>query len=317
MFAVKCPSQLAWHPAVHHSLLLLRGLRQPHTLLLDAGDQGHALADAHQLLYEGEGKLSIAWAAAAGSGGAPAPLPVVHQPEHIAFLFQMDAPVADRAAVQAQLHAELPDYLDACVVAAHVLRATDALLLALQGGAPELVRRTNAALLDALARLDDAMDVADLAKGGDLPASTWPLFAALQFLIEEGGLLTSSLPRLRAAYDTLRRESPAVRLHHQLVERTLRELGAGTTAAPAVAVAYPHRGFLHEAQRLLSAYTSSVQESVERGVVGERGPPAGRHGRMGGAGRPGAAAVDDAAHAAEAAVRRRGRHGCCACCLPL
>lgn len=289
MFTVRCPSKLVWHPAVHHSLLLLRCLQQPHTLLLDAGDQGHAVGDTHQQLYEGEGKMSIAWTETA-EGSAASPLPfTVHQPEHIPYLFQMGgAPVANLSnlsAVQTQLRAELPGYLDACVVTTHVHRATDALLLALQSGEPELVRRTNAALLDILARLDDAMNVDDLTKGDDgghLPASTWPLFTTLQFLIEEGGLLTSALPRLHTAYHTLQQDNTAVRLHHRLVERTLRELGGddGRTSV-AVSVAYPRRGFLPEVQRLLGAYTSSLQEEMERGVVGERGPPAGRHGRMG------------------------------------
>lgn len=294
MFVVGCPSRLVWHPAVHHSLLFLRCLRQPYTLLLDAGVQVHAAGDAQQLLYEGEGRISIGWRAAEDKDKqdttvSPSPSPslsVVHQPDHIPYFFcQMGAlPVPNLPDVQAQLRTELPSYLDACVITAHVHRATDALLLALQGGEPELVRRTNAALLDALAQLDDAMDVEDLKVGNGggkhLPASTWPLFTTLQFLIEEGGLLTSALPRLHLAYHTLREDNKAVRLHHRLVERTLQELGSSDSSSVVVA-AHPRRGFLQEAQRLLGAYTSSVQEEMERGVVGEKGAPAGRYGRMG------------------------------------
>ncbi|EPY26576.1 hypothetical protein AGDE_11198 [Angomonas deanei] len=243
MFAVRCPAHLVWHPSVHHSLLLLRGLQCRHTLVLDPAAEGRP-----SLLVEGSSLIqtTVDW----GHTDSPPNLQRVYAPEHILHFF------ANRTATpqQAILATQLADYLDACEVSRRIQAAVDTLLFTLQTATQEVepVRVAHAALLTLLERVEIALAKEDPQEEGkeEDPLRLWPLFSILQFIVEEGGLLTSAYPHLSRELARLS-QRPTVRQHRRLVERTLAE---GPT------VAYPYRNFLQEVQRGLREYNHTIQE---------------------------------------------------------
>lgn len=274
MFTVRCPASLVWHPSVHHSLLLLRALQQRHTLVLEAEAQSPPLP---QLLGQYATRLHISREAT--DVGSTDGLRVVHHPEHLLHFFCGACSSAD-AATRARMEAELPRYLETSVVMSHVLSTVDALLVALQTEEMETTRRTHVALMDLVERLDrtlqDTADIhssgADASAGAEEPLSTWPLYASLQFLIAEGGLLTSAFPRVQRAYERLRTTSVLAQQHQRLVQRTV-DLMAEQSSSPSEAWSHcPQRGFLVEVQRRLNQYTCSTADRQMEGVVGEKGP---------------------------------------------
>lgn len=110
--------------------------------------------------------------------------------------------------------------------------------------------------------------------------STWPLYATLQFLLVEAGLIASAFPRLTRAFARLSESDEAVRLHQHLVRQTVdlflsspqsHSVTAPQTAAPGSLVHYESRHFLHEVQRRLKQYNTSVRDDITDGVVGEHG----------------------------------------------
>lgn len=323
MFKVRCPANLLWLPSLHHSLFLLRGLRQPHTLVITPSTQpsGSGSYLPFPLLADLAGSVSVT--AENPTDSSPHSIRRVHCPEHIPWMFALSTtgdalPLSSSSTSTADsvtppplllLRRDMPAYLETSLVSGHLLSKTDALLVALNTGEMEAVRQLHAALMDAVAQLDETLrdDGTESGSGQtgatekaaaavEEPLSTWPLYTALRFLVEEGGLLTSAYPRVLAAYTRLSLD-PAVAHHGRLVQRTIEAAtkatatSSGTTAAATsittsaveVSVEYPARGFLAEVQRRLGDYTTSAEERLVGGVTGDGGPLRSRvsGGRMG------------------------------------
>ncbi|RNF23506.1 uncharacterized protein Tco025E_02798 [Trypanosoma conorhini] len=285
MFVVKCEAAVLWHPAVHHSLLLLRALRQRHTLVLEPARPTTTTTrpDTFWRLSHPGRYLAIhapGTSGAASRDGAEAateepPLPLlrapegglrsVHSPQHILYFF---AAAPEGVEHQRQLQA----YLDAALVADHVLRAVDDVLLARSTTEMEATRQTHSQLIDLVTRLETSLE----SDGDDVPRetehwSTWPLFTTLKFLVEEAGLLLGPFPRVARAYHQLQGSKPVV-AHSRLVNRTVQLTlsGAGSSVVPPPP--WAHRGFLREVQRQLADYTADPAERMMDGVSGEKGP---------------------------------------------
>lgn len=313
MFTVRCPAGMVWHPMVHHSLLLLRALQQPHTLILDNQRAPTRTGLPLKFLSEHTGDFCIEppasfFTSTTSSPSSPsawvAPaLTRVHRPEHLLFLFSAPTPPSTTippalSAAVAKVQRDLADYLETAVVTEHIHHALDHLVLARHAGEMEAVRQSHRTLMERLERLEGALrdNTAEGAEGTvttthssngseapEEPLSTWPLYATLHFLVEEAGLLSGAFPRLHAAVTTLKQQKPQQRLalkhHHALVGETLRAHGGVTLAE----VPYPHQHVLRAVQRELAAYTSSVHERVTKGAVGDKGALASRTsgGRLG------------------------------------
>lgn len=308
MFTVRCPTSAVWHPAVHHSLLLLRALKQSHTLLLldppTSNDASTSTGLSASLLSLQASRVMVC---APPSESGPPQLPlleVVRRPEHILHFFSRASHRRLPAEIESRVEDELPSYLEAAVVCEHIHSTVDALLIAMSTEDMESTRQLHAALMDAVEGLETSLSSEaaptelssyfqqqqqgpassattgeprkDCAKEEEL--STWPLLATLQFLIEEGGLLQSAFPRLSAEYAKLVTQSPPVRQHTRLVQRTVDSFAQAESAKTsawvdrAVVLAHPRRGFLVDVQHRLRAYTTSVEEQVTEGVVGDKGP---------------------------------------------
>lgn len=305
MFAVCCPASVLWHPSVHHSLLLLRALQQPHTLLLDSFKNvpGRLVAP---LLFESAMCLTIQCPASRTAESATPPSEAanaavtLYRPEDVLWFLQSqwtmrlttddtEAPVLS-VALQRKVQKEWMMYLEAAAVSSHVISAADALLVAMQSAEMETVRQTHSRLMHLVERLDQSLvDTRGEACGTDArgelevveePLSTWPLFTTLQFLIEQGGLLTSPFPRVREAYDRLQSRNKAVHFHGCLVQKTVEqqltqtnEANSSSSGVETYGMAkYPQEGFLRDVQRHLADYNRSIAETVNSGVVGDKGP---------------------------------------------
>ncbi|RNF10769.1 hypothetical protein TraAM80_01330 [Trypanosoma rangeli] len=282
MFAVKCEAAFLWHPAVHHSLLLLRALRQRHTLLLEPvcttttairPEDFWCLSRFRSFVaIDATGTSSAASFNDAEVGRKESPLLQfsegglrrVHDPQHIFYFFPAASSGLEH---QRQLQA----YLDAALVADHVLHAVDDVLQARNTAEMEVTRQTHSRLMDLLTRLETSLEGDD----DELPRetenwSTWPLFTILKFLVEEAGLLLGPFPRVAKAYRQLQ-DSKAVVAHTRLVNRTLQltrnDEGFFVPPSP-----WAYRGFLRDVQRQLADYTADPAERMVDGVSGEKGP---------------------------------------------
>ncbi|CAJ1031503.1 hypothetical protein, conserved [Leishmania lindenbergi] len=302
MFAIRCPASVLWHPSVHHSLLLLRALEQPHTLLLDP----------HTTL---RGRLSVPLLSECAREVRIKAPPVHHEVDSPAGASTERSVVLYRAedlvhvvnhplcsggnlgaASPTQLggFASLLEYLEASTVSSHVTSAIDALLVSLNTGDMETMRQTHAGVMELMERLEASITDESLSEAHQVdqtePLSTWPLFCTLQFLIEEGGMLTSAFPRISKAYARLCSSSKPVAQHRRLVQRTVEQLlGVGSNSdtdvkqGARVEVNYPMKGFLRDVQRHLASYNRSMEERTIDGVSGEKGPLSSRAsgGRLG------------------------------------
>lgn len=282
LFVVKCGIDLLWHPVVHHSLLLLRALKQRHTLMLEPSSVvGTCSEDFWHLSHSG-GLVLITTKASSGSdhcntsfltkgektvehgqlvGTIKEGLQCVRDPQHIFYFFS-----AYSSLLQEQQGKKLQAYLDAVFVAGQVLRAVDDVLVALRTEEMEVIRQTNANLMDLVARLDSCLQTDDEIDDW----GTWPLFSTLQFLVEEGGLLLGPFPRLTKAYSYLKNLNSVV-AHTRLVKRTV-DLALNEQGSSAELPAWPHRGFLCKLQHKLAEYTADPVERMTEGVSGGRAP---------------------------------------------
>ncbi|CBH10779.1 hypothetical protein, conserved [Trypanosoma brucei gambiense DAL972] len=291
MFTVSCNVAFLCHPAVHHSLLLLRALRQRHTLAIERMGANVTNIGGTVSLSQCGNHISIVPPNLHGSkcvtsGGSigtvgESPLCVaehglqrVHDPQHILYLFSSASPVR-----QSALDGQIQSYLNAVVVSNQVLRAADDVLIALSIGEMEAVRQTHGNLIDCVAALDASLQqtTENEEGGGGNGAtqevdclSTWPLFTTIQFLVEEGGLPLGPFPRMSRAYYRLKESTPVV-AHSQLVWRTF-ELSRGPEGPTGELPAWPHRGFLRDIQRQIAEYTTDPPERIMAGVTGEKGP---------------------------------------------
>lgn len=282
MLKVHCPANLLWHPSLHHSLLLLRGLRQPHTFFLESPvslAESHGSRLAFPLVADSSIHINTS------RDNAP-PLERVTAPQHIPWMLALSSPTEQQLE---SLRKDMPAYLEASVVSTHLLAKTDALLVALHSGEMETIRQTHAALMDSVAQLDDTLrddknssstGLSSESGNAEEPLSTWPLYTSLQFLIEQGGLLTSAYPRVLAAYTRLSKER-AVGHHNRLLQRTVD--GSAPEIKEQASLEYSAKGFLVEVQRDLAEYTTSREERMANGVTGDKGPLRSRvsGGRMG------------------------------------
>ncbi|RNC52447.1 hypothetical protein TcCL_ESM10325 [Trypanosoma cruzi] len=279
MFAVKCEAALLWHPVVHHSLLLLRTLRQRHTIVLEPSFTTTSRTDEFWRLSQAGNYVSINATINSDSvsleGGeeegrgtsllhiSEGGLHRVHNPQHIFYFISSSTFVEQKQ--------QLQTYLDAAFVTDNVLRAVDDVLLALTTDEMEVTRQTHSNLMDLVARLETFLesDNDDVMQETE-KWSTWPLFTTLKFLVEEAGLLLGPFPRVAKAYRQLQDSKPVV-AHTRLVNRTvnLALSGEGLFVQPP---AWPYRGFLREAQRKLAEYTADPAERMMEGVLGEKGP---------------------------------------------
>ncbi|KAG5496979.1 hypothetical protein GH5_01497 [Leishmania sp. Ghana 2012 LV757] len=302
MFAVRCPASMLWHPSVHYALLLLRALGQRHTLLLDPHTtlQGRLSVP---LLSECAREVRIQAPVLHDEAGCPAGASgersvVLYKAEDLLHVvshpLRAGQDLGAGFSVQPGVLASLLEFLEASTVSNHVTAAIDALLVSLNTGDLETVRQTHARVMELMERLeatitDESLGEAREASGKE-PLSTWPLFCTLQFLIEEGGMLTSAFPRTHKAYSRLCHSSKAVAQHRRFVQRTAEQLldvGSSSEAhvSPGARVEtnYPAKGFLRDVQRHLALYNRSMEECTTDGVSGEKGPLSSRAsgGRLG------------------------------------
>ncbi|KAH9600927.1 hypothetical protein LSM04_003108 [Trypanosoma melophagium] len=303
MFTVRCELASLWHPAVHHSMLLLRALKQRHTLLIDEFPAGNT-THPHELWHRSQSnsRLSIippkritstssSSSSSCCRGDMKASVSVeaegedltetslliprgglqcVRDPQHIPYFFSLSSSL-----LQDQLQA----YLDADFVSKQVLQAADDVLVTLSTEEMELTRQTHGNLMDLVARLDSSLqsDDSDNAIGADGVVqgtekwSTWPLFTTLQFLVEEGGLLLGPFPQVTKAYQRLRDSKPVV-AHKRLISRTLEQTANSQGVSAAESPVWVHRNFLREVQHRLANYTGDTAERMINGVSGEKGP---------------------------------------------
>ncbi|KAG5497618.1 hypothetical protein JKF63_03883 [Porcisia hertigi] len=291
MFTIRCPASMLWHPSVHHSLLLLRALEKPHTLLLDPHTTSRGRLSP-PLLSECATELSIQAPSAYHRDGSTLGVPsghsvVLHKAEDLLHVLWHPPFAGQDSGVTSPAHSEvfasLLEYLEASTVSNHVTSAIDALLVTLNTGDMETVRQTHARVMELVERLEASITDESLSETHQVnqkePLSTWPLFCTLQFLIEEGGLLTSAFPRTNKAYTRLCRTSKAVAQHRRLVQRTVEQLLDESSSADTdvsqrarVEMSYPAKGFLRDVQRHLASYNLTMEERTTDGVSGEKGP---------------------------------------------
>lgn len=287
LFAVKCGAAFLWHPAVHHSLLFLRALKQRHTLVLEpscvtnvhpvrfwrlsgyggflsiTAPTSHDRETGSSVFFEGEEKEKNETPSSHVFGVG---LHCVHDPQHIPHFFLFNS-----SFLQEQQGKQLQAYLDAALVASQVLQAADDVLVALNMEEMEVTRQMHGDLMECVARLETCLQIdADDMEWDTERWSTWPLFSTLQFLVEEGGLLLGPFPRLAKAYHHLR-DSKTVVAHTRFVKRTVElTLSEGESSVPFPA--WPRRGFLREVQHRLAEYTTDPAERMMEGCFGEKGP---------------------------------------------
>ncbi|KPI87389.1 hypothetical protein ABL78_3523 [Leptomonas seymouri] len=293
MFVVRCPASMLWHPSVHHSLLLLRALQQPHTLQVDpcTANRSRLLMP---LLSECAMELNVRYQPALkpgeeSVGTSKSQNVMLYRPEDVLHTLRCPPDTWDGPTLREEVHlatsSSLVEYLEASTVSAYVMSAMDALLVSLNTGDMETIRQTHARLLDLVERLESSIaDEGDLSGSTHAvtdPLSTWPLFSVLQFLIEEGGLLTSAFPHTNKAYTRLSSTNKAIAQHRRLLQRTVEEqLDANHVSASSTAstvstrfeLDYPAKGFLRDVQRHLADYNRSTEERTTEGVTGSKGP---------------------------------------------
>ncbi|KAK7196941.1 hypothetical protein NESM_000636800 [Novymonas esmeraldas] len=291
MFAVRCPASMVWHPAVHHSLLLLRALEQPHTLLLDPHTVSRGRLPVPLLSQCATAvRIQVPSAHSVGDSSASTSAQrtvVLYKAEDLLHIVRTplssEGGSSDVATAQPAIPASLLEYLETSTVCSHMASAVDSLLVSLNSGSMEAIRQTHARVMELVERLETSVADDRREAGHPVderePLSTWPLFCTLQFLIEEGGLLTSAFPRTSGAYARICRTSTAVAHHRRLVQRTVEEqlggaAGASSSAGEGAQVehGYPAKGFLRDVQRHLASYNQSTEERITDGVSGERGP---------------------------------------------
>ncbi|KPA78875.1 putative mitochondrial hypothetical protein [Leptomonas pyrrhocoris] len=290
MFVVRCPASMLWHPSVHHSLLLLRALRQPHTLQTDPYTATRGRLPT-PLLSECAMELNVRYQphstpSEASAGTSQAQQMALYRPEDVLHTLRCppgtwEGPVLNEE-VRLAASNSLMEYLEASTVSAYITSALDSLLVSLNTGDMETIRQTHARVMDLVERLESTIADEDHLPGSPQtsadPLSTWPLFSVLQFLIEEGGLLMSAFPRTSKAYARLSSTNKAVAQHRRLLQRTVEEqidashASAAPTADTRIALDYPAKGFLCDVQSHLAAYNRSTAERTTEGVTGDKGP---------------------------------------------
>lgn len=295
---------MVWHPFVHHSMLLLRALQQPHTLQIDP----HAATINRlsvPLLSECAMELSVCFQPGLALSDTTPDAPrghglVLYRPEDLLHTLRCPPRAWNGPTLSSEMQelaaGSVVEYLEASAVSAHIMSAVDALLVALNTGDMETIRRTHARVMDLVERLESSIaddeSLSGSTQGSSDPLSSWPLFSVLRFLVEDGQLLMSAFPRTTKAYARLSSSSKAIALHQRLVRRTMDEQvdagftsssGSGSTAESHFETSYPAKGFLRDVQRHLAAYNRGVEEQTTEGVTGEKGPLRSRvsGGRMG------------------------------------
>ncbi|CCW69833.1 unnamed protein product [Phytomonas sp. Hart1] len=214
-----------------------------------------------------------------------------YQPEHLLsfFLTSAEAPKLNEGERESEkakkeekelrerIQTEISAYFDTAVVASHILNTVDAVLVALSTNAMEIIQPLHVLVMELMEQLEATIqndnkgdngtkDPNESAENRDEPLSTWPLYCVLQFLIEQGGFLTSAFPQIHHAYDLLSQTNPSIRHHRRFLERTIREfrvqeedprLGEGFDGT------YPQKGFFMDIQRRLNEFTTSTLEKME------------------------------------------------------
>nr|CCC90286.1 unnamed protein product [Trypanosoma congolense IL3000] len=289
MFSVSCNTFLLWHPAVHHSLLLLRALQQCHTLVLKPDPPG--VVKPNRIPYASQCGNNLSIVSPSGWGNVCTSTPVlkegtlpllrgsecglqrVHDPQHILYFF---SPASMQR--QCELKDQFQSYLSAVVVGGQILRAVDDLVMTSSIGNMEAERQAHSILIDRIGALDASLQEGDTGKDGSESNgmhevkrwSTWPLYTAMQFVVEEAGLPLGPFPRMAEAYKRLR-GSKEVAAHMKLVQRTLAQINvsAGVAEGP---LHWPYRGLLREVQRRIADYAELPCMGDIANTVGEKGP---------------------------------------------
>ncbi|KAG8344791.1 hypothetical protein ERJ75_001043200 [Trypanosoma vivax] len=283
MFTVKCGATFLWHPALHHSLLLLRALKQRHTLVLEPSiisdkskcfprrvshgsdwlsifppstEDGRTCAEVGDQTQLKENAVDTGCLSSHQTG-----LRCVCEPQHI--LHFLATPSHSRGGLKDQIQ----DYLDAVVVSNEVLRAVDDLLVGIGSNDMEITRQQHGAMFDVVARLDASLSMpmggANEGVGAEQAEerwSTWPLFTTMQFLVEEAGLVLGPFPSVANVYNLLR-ESMAVVKHKRFIERTLETTREGGRCLSEITT-WPWRGILPEVQRRLADYNADFTQQL-------------------------------------------------------
>lgn len=259
MFTVRCPLTFLWHPNVHHSLALLRLLRKKHTLEIQPPGSSHGSAFTTSLSHVAQ-FVTVSDGTSDKSSGFPS---TVYQPDHIFFLSEIP--------LESNPKVDMISYIGASAVSVQILNGAEALLVALEGRDVELIRKYHARLLSLIEKLEETLEDShnpeELSKTS---LSTAPLYATLQFLIKEGGLLLSAFPNVSVAYKRLISSTQDIKQHLLFVDRSLdnyySRYGRGVDFE-----GHPLRGFLAGVHQTLSTYNTSFEESITKGVVGDGG----------------------------------------------
>ncbi|KAL7705888.1 hypothetical protein N2W54_003340 [Lotmaria passim] len=290
MFAVRCPASILWHPSVHHSLLLLRALQQPHTLHVDLHTTTRGRFPV-PLLSECALEMSIRYESSHTSretttGTHAAQGMVLYRPEDLLHVLRCPPTAWSGPSLGEEVRLvasnSLIEYMEASTVSAHIMSAVDALLVSLNTGDMETIRQTHARVFELVERLESSIAddeaLSESTQSSTDSLSTWPLFSVLQFLVEEGGLLLSAFPRTSKAYARLSSTNKSVAQHRRFVQRTLEEqldshhASTSSSEAACVTTSHPTKGFLRDVQRHLAAYNRSMEERTTEGVTGDKGP---------------------------------------------
>lgn len=255
MFVVRSPLPFLWHPSVHHSLLLLRILGKVHTLeILPSSSTQNDLA------------FLPSWASRAISIEIDHAVPSrkVRQPDHILFLINNDEAIKNSSE-------PFSSYFGAVSVTQHIINSTELLLYSLQSSDLELIRRSHSMLLSLIEHLEETLeDNTDESELADLTPSTAALFSTLRFLIDEGGILQSAFPNISSIYSRWRNSSKLIHQHDKFFERSLSAFYQGFPDHSR-SMHHPFKGFLADVHSKISTYTSSFEERISDGVVGDGG----------------------------------------------
>lgn len=254
MFIVSSPLSLLWHPSVHHSLLLLRLLKQPHSL--EVSDNGSR--DRYSLLSTGAIFTSFM--------GESSPIKKVYVPDHILHIINFSENRGANSLCQ-KLHCDISSYLGAVAVTGHILNCTETLIHSMGGNDVELMRRSHASLLLAIEKLEDTlMSNPSDHNSTETQMSAAAIFPTLKFLIEEGCLLQSAFPNISTTYQYWSRSSDMTSNSALVLERVEKSTGRDQ-----VCIEHPLRGFLSGIHSKLMSYTSSFEEKNTQDVQGDGG----------------------------------------------
>lgn len=260
MYIVRCPLKFLWHPNVHHSLSLLRLLKKKHSLEIHPPGSYHAndfaILPSHVAQF-----ITVVEANSNASSCSPS---TVYQPDHILFFSGVELETSRKS--------ELPSYLGAATVTEQLINGAELFLVSLERTDAEVIRKYHSRLLSLVEKLEGTLEGVEKVEGDHQTSlSTAPLFSILKFLIEEGGLLLSAFPNISAAYKSLISTSQEIKQNLLFVDQSLdsfyfkygREVDYQ---------GHPLRGFLTDVHHTLSTYNTCFEESITKGVVGDKGP---------------------------------------------